>query len=690
MKRLIEKDFPFEHIDPIAELESWRKEIHRPNYHIHKWWANRLGSVFRGIVIGTAFDNRSDIWKHFYEKHEHSGTVVLDPFMGSGTTLGECVKLGINPIGCDINPISTFIVKQSLTNVPVEKLEEVFKEIEIEVKGKITQYYKTVSPYTGDLCDVLYYFWVKVVTTPHGEEIPLFRHYVFSRNAYPRKKPQSRILCKYCGEINLGRYDATMLECESCGRSFNPQSGNVSGQFVVDSQGNSWKIRDLVLQSESHPEHRLYAIMALEENGKKIYIKPKKFDFDLYAKASRKLRRTSLPLPNMKVRSGYNTNQARGYNYLNWRDFFNDRQLLCLGTLLKSILSIGDTVVREHFLCLFSGTLEFNNMFCSFKGEGTGAVRHMFSHHILKPERTPLENNVWGTRRSSGAFSSLFRSRLLKAKQYLNAPFEIELTYTAKGKTSSKIICSDPIDVTVCDEYKSFIKHKKAALVLNGDSGNLPLPDRSVDAVITDPPYFDFVHYSELSDFFFAWLAPVLNDSYEYFGRENSYCHGEVQDTCHDSFSENLCRVFKECHRTLKNNGLLVFSFHHSKPTAWMAIYKSIVNAGFSLMAAHPVKAEMSVGSPKSATRNPINIDAILVCKKCRNRDTANRKVWTYAMKNAMEYEERFERINRTLTDADRSVIMASQILVHSSKAQLEFTEVHKLLERVFAPCFSS
>ena len=85
---------------------------------------------------------------------------------------------------------------------------------------------------------------------------------------------------------------------------------------------------------------------------------------------------------------------------------FNDRQLLCLGILADRIRSIESETMRDLFTCLFSGVLEFNNMFASHKGEGTGAVRHMFSHHILKPERTPLEANPWGTPRSSGAFST--------------------------------------------------------------------------------------------------------------------------------------------------------------------------------------------------------------------------------------------------------------------------------------------
>jgi len=95
--------------------------------------------------------------------------------------------------------------------------------------------------------------------------------------------------------------------------------------------------------------------------------------------------------------------------------------------LLNRIIQIPERSMKEHFLCLFSSTLEFNNLFCSFKGEGTGAVRHLFSHHILKPEKTPLENNVWGTEKSSGTFSTLFKSRLLNAKKYLQVPFEIRL-----------------------------------------------------------------------------------------------------------------------------------------------------------------------------------------------------------------------------------------------------------------------
>ena len=66
--RLIETDaFPFEFLSQLAERESWRKEVHRPIYHVHKWWAKRLGSVFRGILLGTALPEGSDLAAAFYQ-----------------------------------------------------------------------------------------------------------------------------------------------------------------------------------------------------------------------------------------------------------------------------------------------------------------------------------------------------------------------------------------------------------------------------------------------------------------------------------------------------------------------------------------------------------------------------------------------------------------------------------------------
>src|SRR5436190_18128836 len=101
----LEEGFPLLEVSQIAEQESWRKEINRPVYHIHNWWATRLGSVFRAITLAALSKPGTKVWDEFYRPQNMRGKVVSDPFMGSGTTVGEALKLGAKAIGCDVNPI---------------------------------------------------------------------------------------------------------------------------------------------------------------------------------------------------------------------------------------------------------------------------------------------------------------------------------------------------------------------------------------------------------------------------------------------------------------------------------------------------------------------------------------------------------------------------------------------------------
>lgn len=682
----IESGFPIVQISELGEQESWRKEINRPIYHIHKWWATRLGSVFRAINIGALSTSGTDIWKQFYEQHNLVDKVVLDPFMGSGTTLGEALKLGAKAVGSDVNPVSTFLVRQAFTRVSVKMLHQTFARLEETVAPAIRHYYQTRDPKTGGLIPVLYYFWCKTVMTPEGEVIPLLSRYVFSQDAYPKKKPQAQIVCPNCWDLIKDRYDTILLTCPHCAHCFNPQEGPAQGQHVRTSHNDRYRIKELLPADGSTPSHRLYAMMALREDGEKVYLPARPEDHALFAEAEARLHIENLPLPIFAVRSGHNTDQARSYNYTHWRDFFNARQLLCLGLLLRAILEIEDEAVQEQMLCLFSSTLEFNNLFCSFKGEGTGAVRHMFSNHILKPERAPLENSVWGTEKSSGTFSTLFKSRLLRAKRYLDEPFELELEYDTFGKKrgTRKTVASVPFSAVCVSTWEELLAHDSAVMVLNGDSAHLPVPDESIDAVVTDPPYFDFVHYSELSDFFFAWLAPVLASRYPWMKRLDSSDKGEVQHKNSGVFANQLSRVFTECHRVLKNEGVLAFSFHHSRAEGWAAVYTAITNAGFGVIAAHPVHSELRSASSKNAAKNPISIDAILICKK---RSTSEKYLGANtAISEYKKLVKQFESNGYKISSADHFVVIASQLLISLSRQKLDFefvcNEIQKAVQQ--------
>lgn len=663
--------FPFEYFGDIAELESWRKEINRPIYHIHKWWAQRLGSVFRAIVIGTFAPKGSNVYEMFYQPVRLTGTVIFDPFMGSGTTIGEVLKLGARAIGRDLNPVSYFIVKNALGIHPRKKVIETFRAIEHDIAPAIRRFYQAHLP-EGGMADVLYYFWVKAIPCPKCERsVDLFSSYIFSQHVYPARNPEAQGVCPNCGAINRIRYDTELYTCSACGKAYNPQVGPAKGlNAVCPGCGHSFPIAKAVQKYDEPPGHRLYAKMVLRPNGTKEYLPIDDYDLKLYQEASQALKKRKKAYPIVSIEAGYNTNQALNYRYQYWHQMFNDRQLLCLSLLADRIRKIPDSRLRNLFTCLFSGILEFNNMFASFKGEGTGAVRHMFSHHILKPERTPLEANLWGTTKSSGAFSTLFESRLLRAIDYSENPFEISPIYNNGKITGEKVYgLSCPLGAESAENFDDFQGGKDLYLSC-GDSAKTELSAESVDAIITDPPFFDNVHYSQLADFFFVWQRHILGANGNHYGK-STRSDVEVQQSDSTIFTERLFGVWKECNRVLRREGLLVFTYHHSREEGWYSVLEAIFRAGFAIVATHPIKAEMSVAMPKFQAKEPIDLDIIIVCRK---REIAiaetsdSKRLIGNAATEAAEQIARLNRSGRSLGRNDVYVVLMAQIIKRLSK----------------------
>lgn len=664
--RAIEDDaFPFEALSDVCEIESWRKEINRPLYHIHKWWAHRLGTAFRAIVLGTFAPSGADVMRLFYQPARIDDAVVFDPFMGSGTTLGETLKLGGRAIGRDINPVAHFLVTTALGKHDRHALLTTYRDIERDVAGRIRPYYQCRLA-DGRVADVLYYFWVKTVGCPSCQEtIDLFSSYVFAQHAYAKRVPEARALCPSCDAINVVRFDAESATCVECSASFDPQRGPARGQMATCRRcEHMFPIAKTIRAASGPPQHRLYAKLVLLPDGSKEYLPATDADRALYRQAESDLATRRDPYPIVAIEPGYNTNQAIGYNYRNWHDMFNARQLLCLSLLVERIQRIPAKEVRDLFVCLFSGTLEFNNMFASYKGEGTGAVRHMFAHHILKPERVPLEANLWGTPKSSGSFSTLFEGRIRRALEYAEDPFEIRVSGRSDRKAGEKVFgLSEPVGFDIATAYGELEKGKRVYLSC-GDSSRTDMPDASVDAVITDPPFFDNVHYSQLADFFFVWQRHVQGVS---GAGASTRSEGEVQNEDVVLFSRRLAAVWTEAARVLKDDGLLVFTYHHSRPEGWSSILEALLSAGFSITAAHPIKAEMSVAMPKQQAKEPIDLDIILVCRKAKALPTPPARSWSAVALAASAQIQRLRRAGRPLSRNDVRVIVTAQALRHFS-----------------------
>ena len=141
-----------------------------------------------------------------------------------------------------------------------------------------------------------------------------------------------------------------------------------------------------VFGENNKPKFRLYGKLVLTKEGKKQYLKVTKKDLIDFKEAKedlkQELKKGLIKLPSLKLENGYNTKQAMNYGFVSWRDFFNDRQLLGLGRLNKAITEIKDKNIRDLFLLSFSSALEFNNIFASYKGEGTGGCStYIFSSY---------------------------------------------------------------------------------------------------------------------------------------------------------------------------------------------------------------------------------------------------------------------------------------------------------------------
>lgn len=661
-KLLIESDdFEFEFLSKLGERESWRKEIHRPIYHIHKWWAKRLGSIFRGILLGSVLPEHTKLEKEFYYNHDFSGINVFDPFMGSGTTIGEAWKLGFTSLGRDINPVAAESVRVALGKMTFSDIRKGFQILEKTVGKSISQYYQTVDSQNRK-CSVLYFFWVmqcQCIACKSSND--LFSTYVIASNAYPKRKPEVRILCPSCGEVFTGLYSQSKVICPHCSFTFNPLVGPVKGsRFTCGVCNNTNSIIECL--RGQRPDFRLYAKLILTEDGRKEYLKTTVADQMNYIECTElllaKVEKNEINLPNLQLEQGHNTKQAISYGFRNWKEFFNDRQLLLLGTLHQEIVKLDNKFVRDAFLTLFSSTLEFNNLFTSYKGEGTGAVRHMFSHHVLKPERVPIEANIWGTDKSSGSFAGLYKTKILRAIEYKKNPKELRISNDDANPQSN----SAEFSSTIFEWPKNDSTKLRPGIYLScGDSAKTNLSNESIDLIITDPPFFDNVHYSELADFFYSWQ--VLSPR-GFIGKAHSTRNlNEVQDKDSNSFSHKLQNVFSECFRILKKNGVLVFTYHHSKPEGWSSVAKSILGAGFIIVNSHPVKSEMSVATPKAQAKSPIQLDIVIVCRKNIYIPNRQKIEINQAHQSARNKIKRMESSGFTLSENDKRIIIYGQLL---------------------------
>jgi len=215
-RRAIEESFPIVEINRLAVPE---RNSFKPIYQMHKWFARRASCVFRAILLGCLKPAGTDIMAEFYRDHtcdpDTAGKVILDPFMGGGTTVVEALRLGCNVIGIDLNPVAWFIVKTEVEQVEIADLEAAFERLANRpvawsgksVRETLLDQYRTECPCCGRAADIIYTFWVKSAichnpTCPgrsgdQGPEVPLFSDYIVAQKA-PSIRYWRDVTCPQC------------------------------------------------------------------------------------------------------------------------------------------------------------------------------------------------------------------------------------------------------------------------------------------------------------------------------------------------------------------------------------------------------------------------------------------------------------------------------------------------------------
>lgn len=621
-------------ISDLSQDEAGKRQYYRPIYSIHKWWARRPGALFRSIVLHlcdsptTHFetDERGSLSpeSNYFKDHKLEDIVICDPFMGGGTTLVEANRLGAKVIGCDLNPVSYWIVKETLKTIDIDKLEKYFGYLEDSTQEKIKSLYQTTCPTCLSPADILYSFWLRFVNCPHCHQPVYLYKRTLLNQGLSRNKPLSKsnpatVFCPQC--LHLNDWSGTeMCLCQSCETEFDPFMGSYDkGYFDCHHCGASKISLIKTLKDNQNIQETLLAHEYLCQcSNMRTYKSPDKNDFEKIYQIEQTFEETkeNLVIPKQEILKGDSSARWESHNYRYYSEIFNARQILSFNYLIEGIHSIPEEEYRNAFITIFSNALEYNNMMTPYNYPHR-KLHHLFNYHAMPLTTMPVENAVWGIgKEGAGTFVNCYR-RYVKAKKYCEQPYDkfkdsqgtIQTIRSQQEKIGGKFVQS----------FAELKATSKSVFLLNGDSSNLnEIPSNSVNFVITDPPYFDSIHYSELSNFFYVWLRLLTND--KNFLPENVSTASEAivnqgMAKGANEYQTLLTNVFQESARILKDSGKLIFTFHHTKWKAWWTVLQSLRNSGFSVLDSFPVMTEYKV-NPHIRNKQALDMDLVLICQK--------------------------------------------------------------------------
>lgn len=473
-----------------------------------------------------------------------------------------------------------------------------------EVKKEIEQFF----PDGDDKSKSVGYIWSRTIPCQNPRckaEIPLFRDYWLVRKEkkrialYPtvsKKKISFRIVGDdnpipdsfdpYKGSVARG-----VATCPACGTSIDPSS--IKRLFA---DGKSGEVMVAVIaRSESHPG-KLYRlstkkdITAFENAAKVIAAKEKSLTKIIGYEAV-----PDEPTPDGSGSGAERGFNVRNYNLMSWGDLFNPRQKLTMITFLEKIL------IASPKIFVNTKDEEYAKAIITYLGITLDRMADKNSNLVRYNVGRETIEQTFGRQ----ALPIIWHYAELN-------PF------TSVGWPNMQDWIQRVIEhCSVIDNCQIHISQSTAT--------SLPFENDFFDAVFTDPPYYDNIPYSHLSDFFYVWLKRSIGNLYpELFStpltpKSNevvAYGNGKGGLEEGKQFFEKMLQVsFQEISRVLKPNGIAIIVYAHKSSEGWETLINSVLGAGLVVTASWPLHTEMKTRLLAHGTAS-LSSSIYMVCRK--------------------------------------------------------------------------
>jgi putative DNA methylase len=479
-------------------------EGHTPPYKIHKYFARRPWNVFEQLVENFSMENE----------------IVLDPFCGGGVTIYEGIRKGRKVIGCDLNPLSIFVVrnmvKKDLLDPELREVIEDLKKYLTFLNGTFMKFNFEGIEHQIEWCEVAF----KVKCNVCGSATLLSNENKARNGAYKcvNSKCESHTSVKNCIEAK---------NCERIGLEYLYLVNNYSKGKKIVKKHDKTDLKNLELHLK---------FLKSELVKEKVIVSKDKIPMDWDRQFEDGLAKKGI---------------------LNFQDFFTDRNLLILSLLLNKIKSYSSTLSNDKYELLrliFSNTVKDTNIMAFTNETWQGGKPTTWSKHAYWIPSQFCEVSILPS----------FEKGIQRIVSSLS--YNDNQKYKVKTATSF----SDLVN--------------KNMLLYNIPVGFTDIPENSVDAIITDPPYGSNVQYLELSHFWYVWNKD-LYDTIPNFGLEaiSNRKKGFVGAKTMYDYEDNLYNVFLKSYKVLKPNRYMVLTFNNKDVTAWLGLLFSVFKSGFTL-----------------------------------------------------------------------------------------------------------